>query len=161
MKVNQKGFTLVELLVVVSIIGLLSTLAIVALGSARVKARDAKRVSDIRQLQTAVELFYSDKNGYPLVAAGGLVLGAGAGSVLSEDGFVAAADPALKSVYMGKVPKNPLPGGKDYKYTGLKADRTECAVLGECVAYKLEFKLETNSTGLDAGDRVATPEGIN
>jgi type II secretion system protein G len=62
---KQKGFTLIELLVVIAIIGLLSTLAVVALNSARMKARDAKRVSDVKQMQTALELYYNDNNGYP------------------------------------------------------------------------------------------------
>ena len=49
---NKKGFTLIELLVVIAIIGLLSTLAVIALGSARQKSRDAKRLSDLKQVQT-------------------------------------------------------------------------------------------------------------
>ena len=56
MKKFNKGFTLVELLVVIAIIGILATLATVSLGSARVKARDAKRVADMRQLITMLEL---------------------------------------------------------------------------------------------------------
>ncbi|MEY4744976.1 MAG: hypothetical protein RL272_921, partial [Candidatus Parcubacteria bacterium] len=50
-KSNNKGFTLIELLVVIAIIGLLSTLAVVALNSARQKSRDSKRVADIKQIQ--------------------------------------------------------------------------------------------------------------
>ena len=51
-----KGFTLIELLVVIAIIGLLSTLAVVSLNSARAKARDAKRVSDVKQLSMVIEM---------------------------------------------------------------------------------------------------------
>ncbi|MCF7820369.1 MAG: prepilin-type N-terminal cleavage/methylation domain-containing protein, partial [Candidatus Pacebacteria bacterium] len=65
---KKKGFTLIELLVVIAIIGLLSTMSVVALNSARQKSRDAKRVADIKQIQTALELYYNDNNGYPLQA---------------------------------------------------------------------------------------------
>ncbi len=53
---KKKGFTLIELLVVIAIIGLLSTLAVVSLGSARQKAADAKRISDLKAIQTAMEM---------------------------------------------------------------------------------------------------------
>ncbi len=53
---NQKGFTLIELLVVIAIIGLLSTIAVVAMNSARAKARDAKRLSDIKQASTILDV---------------------------------------------------------------------------------------------------------
>ncbi len=53
---NKKGFTLIELLVVIAIIGLLSTLAVVSLNGARAKARDAKRVSDVKQISTLIEM---------------------------------------------------------------------------------------------------------
>ena len=59
-KNNQVGFTLIELLVTISIIGLLSTMAVVALGSAREKARDAKRVSDLKSLSNLIEMGRAD-----------------------------------------------------------------------------------------------------
>jgi prepilin-type N-terminal cleavage/methylation domain-containing protein len=62
---NQKGFTLIELLVVIAIIGLLSTMSVVALNSAREKSRNTKRLSDIKNIQTALELYYNDNNEYP------------------------------------------------------------------------------------------------
>lgn len=61
---NKKAFTLIELLVVISIIGLLSTLAIVSLSSARAKARDAKRYSDINVIRRALDLYYLDNDQY-------------------------------------------------------------------------------------------------
>jgi len=53
---NKKGFTLIELLVVIAIIGLLSSMAVVNLNSARGKARDAKRISDVKQLSLLIEI---------------------------------------------------------------------------------------------------------
>jgi prepilin-type N-terminal cleavage/methylation domain-containing protein len=62
---KQKGFTLIELLVVISIIGLLASVVLVALNGARQKARVAKRVADLHQLASALEMYYSDNNSYP------------------------------------------------------------------------------------------------
>ena len=57
-KRGQKGFTLIELLVVIAIIGILATIVMVALGGARVRARNAQRMSDIRAIQMAMEMYY-------------------------------------------------------------------------------------------------------
>jgi len=65
LKSNKAAFTLIELLVVIAIIGLLATIAVISLNNARAKARDAKRVADIKQVQTALELFYNDQGRYP------------------------------------------------------------------------------------------------
>jgi len=69
MKNNKSGFTLIELLVVIAIIGLLSTLSILALNTARARARDARRISDVKQIQTALEMYYNDTADYPLDAS--------------------------------------------------------------------------------------------
>lgn len=67
---NQGGFTLVELLVVISIIGLLSSFAIVSLNSARLKARDALRKGDMAQLRTALDIYYDNNLAYPICDSG-------------------------------------------------------------------------------------------
>ncbi len=69
LKQNQKGFTLIELLVVIAIIGLLASVVLLALGSARTKARDAKRLADVRQIGSAMELFFNDYSAYPQTIA--------------------------------------------------------------------------------------------
>lgn len=68
MNLSKKAFTLVELLVVIAIIGLIATLSVIALSNARAKSRDVKRVADIKQIQSALELFFNDENRYPTVA---------------------------------------------------------------------------------------------
>jgi len=63
---NKNGFTLIELLVVIAIIGMLSSVVLASLSSAREKSRDAKRLSDAREIQKALELYYHDNNSYPV-----------------------------------------------------------------------------------------------
>ena len=62
---RNESFTLIELLVVVAVIGLLVSIALVAFGPARKKARDAKGESEIKQIMNAFELEYSDNRVYP------------------------------------------------------------------------------------------------
>lgn len=60
-KTSKKGagFTLIELLVVIAIIGLLATIAVIALNQARSNSRDSKRIGDLKQINTALQLYYS------------------------------------------------------------------------------------------------------
>ncbi|HXK38549.1 MAG TPA: type II secretion system protein [Candidatus Paceibacterota bacterium] len=66
---SHRAFTLIELLVVVSIIGLLSTLVVVALKNVRNKALDARRLADMRQIRTALELYYDKFNTFPTTSS--------------------------------------------------------------------------------------------
>jgi len=65
MKKKQKAFTLIELLVVIAIIGILATVVMISLNNARKKGRDAQRKSDLKQISTALEMYYDKHNGYP------------------------------------------------------------------------------------------------
>lgn len=137
MKKANKGFTLIELLVVIAIIGLLSTMAVVALNNARQKARDAKRVSDIKQIQTALELFFNDASSYPTIGS------------IAEAGAVAYKG----TTYMAIVPSNPAPNGTAYTYTGL-------GTFPNVTSYNLSYTLEGQTGDIPAGIHTATPSGI-
>ncbi|OGH68673.1 MAG: hypothetical protein A3I29_05030 [Candidatus Magasanikbacteria bacterium RIFCSPLOWO2_02_FULL_44_11] len=137
---NKRGFTLIELLVVIAIIGLLSTLAVVALGSARVKARDSKRLSDLKQLQTALELYYTDQNAYP--AGSSVGLGSGNYACLNSSGWAATG---CASPYMGQVPNDPNSGA--YTYTAASG------------SYTITGTLEGTVNGLSEGVTLS-PGGI-
>ena len=62
---NKSGFTLIEVLIVVSIIGLLSSVVLIGLGGFRTKGADTRRIADLHQAQTALELYYSKNSLYP------------------------------------------------------------------------------------------------
>jgi len=65
---KQKGFTLVELLIVIIIIGILATLVIVTFTGVQAKARDSQRQTDIEALDSHVEAFFAEKGYYPSYA---------------------------------------------------------------------------------------------
>ncbi len=67
---SDKGFTLIELLVVIAIIGILSSVVLVSLNSARAKARDARRKSDLNQIRIALSLYYNQYGNYMGVGSG-------------------------------------------------------------------------------------------
>jgi prepilin-type N-terminal cleavage/methylation domain-containing protein len=97
-KNNKLAFTLIELLVVIAIIGLLATISIVALSNARSRARDARRLSDIKQLQTAIEMYYQYNGHYPRFSGG-----TGICSVNKYDSLLALISEGL----MSKAPIDP------------------------------------------------------
>lgn len=112
---NQKGFTPVELLFVILVIGILVLISVSFLNSSRTKARDAKRVVDIRRIQTSLEFYNLDESSYPTYEAP-IILGIEGTSKLCETGFVSQETTCSKE-YMAVVPKDPSTSGK-YVYQG-------------------------------------------
>lgn len=151
LKKSSKGFTLVELLVVIAIIGILATLLLLQLGTARGKARDAKRVSDLNQVASALELFYDDYGYYPR-----------GGNDLS------LAPPTGLSKYIKLLPVDPSTTGCTKTYTGNNGSTGGCygyatssganpikyhiwARLEQFNKGALENDIDFNSSGWDGG----------
>src|SRR4030043_397290 len=106
---NKKGFTLIELLVVVSIIGVLTALVMVNFNSARARARDVQRKSDLDQVKKALRMYYNDYDGYPEASEGQIVACEG------DETFAWGSQFACGDmVYMKTLPKDPDP---DANYT--------------------------------------------
>jgi type II secretion system protein G len=96
----HRGFTLIELLIVIAIIGILSTVLMVNFIGIRERARDARRKSDLRQIQQALELYKADVGDYPgTISCGGQIING-------------------STVYMTKVPADPSTGCYGYEKPG-------------------------------------------
>jgi prepilin-type N-terminal cleavage/methylation domain-containing protein len=168
-KIN-KGFTLIELLVVISIISLLSTVVMSALNDSRIKARDTQRVSQIRELQKAIEAYTSD-HGYPptcTISKGNWDAWCGNCTGPDTTKFDTALKPLVDEKYISKIPSDPYITGTTancmaYEYytlpdTSNNPDKWTCgssynqstttgAVNIANYSYAIRFSTEKNSFG--------------
>jgi len=100
LKNTRRGFTLIEILVVIAIIGILSSVVLASLAVSRAKARDARRIADLEEVKKALELYYDSNGTYPETQTGSVLP-----NVLKTQGFIA------------QIPVSP-PGVNPYKYYG-------------------------------------------
>ncbi len=110
----QRGFTLIELLVVIAIIGLLASIVLASLNSARIKGRDARRLSDLKEIQTALELYYSDHNKYIINTT----------AITDNAGFQTALAALSSGGYMSTIPNDP--GSNHYTYLSTASGSFYC-----------------------------------
>lgn len=161
MKHTSRGFTLIEILVVVAIVALVSTFAAVAVNSARSKQRDATRLSTVRQLQSALEDYFNETNKYP---AGELMpLGDPSQTAcLSINGFQADCS-ADDSVFLRYVPATYVSGLDGLVTCGEPARNAFCYTQrDEGDGYVILFELENGlpAANLQRGVNCAVPDGM-
>ena len=141
-----KAFTLIELLVVIAIIGLLATLSVLALQNARINSRDAKRLADVKQLRSALELYYNDAGHYPTADE-------------FNSGKIEYYTPGVgTSTYMMQIPSAPTPAdgscsNAENTYTYLPDANGSTYVLNFCIA--------KNNGDLPNGKLIAHPGGLS
>ncbi len=140
-KQKQFGFTLIELLVVVAIIGLLTSLIAVGFGNARLKSRDSKRLSDMNQIKTGLDLFYTSAGGYPDLT-------------IWSTGYIDCNGQR----YM-EVPRDLLTG-LFYTYSTDNQNSTGCGGSDLWRNYQVQFTTEGNTDYGPAGTYYFSPRGV-
>ena len=153
MKKNNSGFTLIELLVVIAIIGLLASVVLVALNGARAKARDAKRVADLNQLDKAFELYFSSYNSYPTIGASGPLSGLSGQPPLTPTSLLTM--PATVLPADGSCSAGPGPGSNDYYMYANGGAQTPTTAL-----YTITFCIGGQAGSLAPGPHTLTQAGF-
>lgn len=149
---NSKGFTLIELLIVISIIAILSVIGMVAYGSFLKSSRDARRQSDLKLIQSALEEYHSDLIFYPTATITNGVTGmrnllSSGGSFDSSIGVGNGTAPATTKTYLNAIPQDPTPSTTTpYCYTAAPSGCTNSSA-SRCTSYTLYAKLENPPSG--------------
>lgn len=129
----NKGFTLIELMVVITIITILATIGLISYQTVLKSGRDAKRQSDLRSIQSALEQYHNDQGYYPFAITFG-------GSLVR---------PSTGAAYINQIPQDPK-GNPDYAYQALGTG-CDSGAPRNCTNYCLFAKLENSSPGLPSG----------
>lgn len=138
---KTKGFSLIELLVVISIMAVLMTLSLISIQGVRKSSRDAKRKADLQMISAGLELYKADCGTYPPEAS--VVVG----SSLTGDGSPASCD----GTYVETIPDDPISGyNYDYELGTGSLTYTLCAALETTTT--LDARCNTAGASCGTGD---------
>jgi prepilin-type N-terminal cleavage/methylation domain-containing protein len=143
------GFTLIELLVVIAIIGILASVVLVSLGSARAKARDANRIAAVRQMQSALELFYNDCGTYPSALT------------IGNDTCADATISVDLATYLPTLPVNPIAGPCTGTYAYASTSPYTTYTISFCTEGPVLPNITSAGTGTNGNSHSATPSTIS
>lgn len=149
---NSKGFTLIELLIVISIIAILSLIGLVAYTTFLKNSRDAKRQSDLKFIQSALEEYHSDQIYYPK-------LGSGTCPSIGDGLFrvgCALTNKTGSKTYITQIPKDPT-GNPEYTYLPSPSACDNSSTTTSCTSYCLFVQLENTNLTSDASCTTLPP----
>lgn len=129
MQRSKLGFTIIELLVVVAIIGLLSSIISFTLNNARTKARDTRRVSDLKQIKSGLDIYYQNGSGYPDTATWNAAVGGGL---------------LCSATHIMQIPHDPISPAYEYVYAASGTSFSGCATTVRS-DFELEFYIENKA----------------
>ncbi|NCN82959.1 MAG: prepilin-type N-terminal cleavage/methylation domain-containing protein [Candidatus Pacebacteria bacterium] len=132
----RKGFSLIEVLIIVAILGLLLIAGYFFMAPQISRGRDSKRLSDLSKLKVVFEDYYNDHSCYPPTDTLELYCGGGGSTILDD--------------YIGSVPCDPLTKGP-YLYSVLGGDAPACPVLGYRILTDLERDHSDASIAINCG----------
>lgn len=158
-KKDSRGVTLVEMLTVVSIIGVLGTIGNASYSEVRRLGRDVRRFGDVKQTQTALELYFASHNSYPgdgVPGPDGIILGEGGATALDDSHGWTSKPEGI--IYTRIALGNPAPNGMPYLYRSLDAAGNDCDA--NCASYEIQFISEGPMAGFDPGLHAVSPFGI-
>jgi prepilin-type N-terminal cleavage/methylation domain-containing protein len=148
---NRRGFTMIEILVVIFIIGILSVIAVAAFGRAQTRARDTLRVADVDTYHKALEMYFLDHRRYPTGV--NLVLGEQATTLCADSGFASVCE---GTKYHGLVSAAPMPldgscsvEENSYLYSSASG-----------LDYTINFCLGRKTGSISAGPHYMTSRGV-
>lgn len=152
---KQKGFTIVELLIVIVVIAILAAISIVAYNGIQERARDSQRVQDVKTIAKALEIYYLDNNTFPSSAC---TLGTGckinSSWSTTSDGSWSHLESQLVPKYLSSLPKDPLAStstnssihsGFNYDYVRLVGGTIWCDNSVSRPLYLLSYRLESSA----------------
>lgn len=136
---SQKGFTIVELLIVIVVIGILAALVLNTFAGVQERARDTERQTDVNSISTQLEVYYNDNGGYPTFAQ----IGTEANALALMDGIDEGALRA-PGVDAFSLVNNATPSEQQYGYVTLPAG---CAT-DACDSYSLHYIKESEDNAI-------------
>ncbi len=136
----KKAFTLIEILVVISIIGIIISISVLSFTSTEEFSRNTARLNDVKQIQLSLEEYYKYENSYPdTLNFGGSLVGS-----------------STDKMFLAMIPKNPSPRNdgscldQEYQYSYNSSTK----------AYTLSFCLSKKISDFEIGNYNAVPAGI-